>query len=185
VYILYGLFTYIAYPDERLITHLPAWFRRVFDGLLVIIFGIITIKYPNKYPWKGWFDQSWVLWYALFSLVIHYGGMVPPIYIYDRVPFFNKILHANASLVIFLLLRVGRRNNTKYLWADIFITITIGIIWEIFEYLTIPDNINYWTVNSIAYGWHDTMGDLIANLIGIILGIIIIKIIKNKTKGNI
>ncbi len=180
IYAIYGIYSYLAYPEERLITHLPAWFRRLFDGLLVIAFGIFTIKYPDKYPWKGWFMNSWILWYALFSLIIHYGGMVPPIYIYDRVPIFNKILHANASLVIFLLLRVGRKDSSKYLWVDILITLLIGLIWEIMEYLTIPENIDYWTVNSIAYGWIDTLGDLLANLMGIMLGTIIIKIIKNR-----
>lgn len=178
-YLIYGLYTFIAYPDERLITHLPAWFRRVFDGILVIIFGLITIKYPNKYPWRGWFIHSWILWYALFSLIMHYGGMVPPIYIYDRVPVFNKILHANASLIIFLLLRMGRKDSMRYLWVDILTTTFIGIIWEVLEYLTIPDNIDYWTVNSIAYGWIDTKGDMVANIIGIILGIIMVKLIKS------
>lgn len=178
-YLIYGLYTFFAYPDERLITHLPAWFRRVFDGILVIIFGLITIKYPNKYPWRGWFIHSWILWYALFSLIMHYGGMVPPIYIYDRVPVFNKILHANASLIIFLLLRMGRKDSRRYLWVDILTTTFIGFIWEIMEYLTIPNNIDYWTVNSIAYGWIDTKGDMVANIIGIILGIIMVKLIKS------
>ena len=183
LYTIYGIYSYITYPDERLITHLPAWFRRVFDGLLVVIFGIITINYPNRYPWKGWFSHSWILWYALFSLIIHYGGMVPPIYIYDRVPVFNKILHANASLIIFLMLRVGRMDYRRYLWVDILITAFIGIIWELLEYLTIPDNIDYWTVNSIAYGWIDTKGDMLANIFGIVLGIIIVKL--NKSFKNI
>ena len=181
IYAIYGVYSYIAYPDERLITHLPAWFRRLFDGILVLLFGGITIKYPSKYPWKGWFQHSWILWYALLSLVIHYGGMVPPIYIYDLVPIFNKILHANASLIIFLLLRVGRKDSSKYFWVDMLITSSIGLIWELMEFLTIPDNIDYWTVNSIAYGWADTKGDMLANIIGILIGIIYVKF--NKTQS--
>ena len=170
IYVIYGIYSYISYPDERLITHLPAWFRRIFDGMLVIIFGLITIKYPNKYPWKGWFSHTWILWYALFSLIIHYGGMIPPIYIYDRFPIFNKILHANASMVILLLLRIGKKDSSKYLWTDILITLLIGFIWEIMEFLTVPDDIDYWVVRSIAFGWIDTQGDMLANIVGLVLG---------------
>ena len=49
------------------------------------------------------------------------------------------------------------------------------------EFLTIPDNIDYWTVNSIAYGWADTKGDMLANIIGILIGIIYVKF--NKTQS--
>lgn len=168
IYIIIGIISIFAVPAEPKITHLPAWFRRILDGLFIVIFGLLVIKYPEKHPWKGWFDNSWVLSYGFVSLIIHYGGMLPPVYLYEHFPFFNKIMHVNASIAILFLSTYGCERKIPQSF-DIGITFLIGIIWEIAEYLTTPSNINYWTVFDVGYGWNDTKGDLIANIIGIML----------------
>lgn len=172
VYSIIGIITYFTLTSEKNITHLPAWFRRTIDGLFILFFCFYVRKHPNKRPWRGWFKNEWILLYALISLLIHYGGMLPPIYLYDRVPIFNKLTHVNASIVILFLLSYGRETDQPRI-SDFAITLIIGILWEISEYLTTPDHINYWTVIDIGYGWDDTKGDLIANFIGIICAYIL------------
>jgi hypothetical protein len=78
-------------------------------------------------------------------------------------------MHVNASIVIlFLSLRGFEREVASY--TDVTITFMIGLIWEVAEYLTTPETINYWTIRDIGFGWHDTKGDLLSNVIGIIIG---------------
>jgi hypothetical protein len=170
-YTIIGIFTYFAYDTERTITHLPAWFRRTFDGIFVMVAGIVITQYPNRRPWRNWFNNSWILWYSYITLVVHYVGMLPPVYIYDRIPIFNKIMHVNASFLLIFLFTYGFERDLPNLIIILF-TLEIGLVWEIAEFMTTPDNVNYWTVQDVGYGWYDTKGDLIANFIGTILGIL-------------
>ncbi len=166
--IIYTFIGFLSYNAEGgyEITHIPAWIRRIIDGSFVIIVVILGIKNKETSPFKQWFANSWIITYSLISLIIHYYGMLPPFYLYDRYPYFNKILHANASIILFFLIKIGfDKNNTM---TSLF-TLFIGILWEFLEYLTTPPDINYWTVIDIGYGWYDTKGDMIANLIGILI----------------
>lgn len=170
-YAIIGIITYFAYDTERTITHLPAWFRRTFDGVFVMIAGIIITQHPNRRPWRSWFNKSWVLWYSYITLVVHYAGMLPPVYIYDRIPIFNKIMHVNASFLLIFLFTYGIERDLPN-WITVLFTLEIGLVWEIAEFLTTPDDVNYWTVRDVGYGWYDTQGDFVANLVGTVIGIL-------------
>lgn len=167
LYMVLGILTYFMEPADREITHLPAWFRRVIDGLFVFFISLYAIRAPNQRPWRGWFQHPKFLWYALISIVVHYGGMLPPFYLYDHFPFFNKVMHINASIVVLMFLTYSHDSITPR-FSDYLLTISIGLIWELLEYLTTPSDVNYWTVIDIGYGWHDTVGDIISNCIGIL-----------------
>ncbi|MHA2249527.1 MAG: hypothetical protein ACXAD7_04145, partial [Candidatus Kariarchaeaceae archaeon] len=79
IYALIGVITFFMISDEKNITHLPAWFRRIIDGFAVCTFGVFVTRHPNRKPWRGWFTHQELLSYTFLSLIIHYGGMLPPI----------------------------------------------------------------------------------------------------------
>lgn len=170
-YFIYGLITIETQPDYK-ITNLPAGVRRAIDGLFIMVLSLIAKKNKNKRPWKILLRQRKLMFYATFSLILHYGGMISPFDIYDSYPFFNRLMHMNASMVILLIFYYGFSQDSKTTLS--LLTGIIGIIWEILEYLTLPPDLNYWTVINIAYGWYDTKLDLLFNAGGIFIGLLII-----------
>lgn len=175
IYSLIGLLSLIFIHQEREITHLPAWLRRIMDGSFIIIISLIALINKNKRPWKGWFETPLLLYYSLLSLIVHYGGMLPPFYLYDNLPFFNRVMHFNATFILIILSFKGREANLPQL-IDVINVSFIAVLWEFLEYLTTPPSIDYWTVINIGYGWWDTKLDLLFDLFGIIFALLVFRI---------
>lgn len=116
---------------------------------------------------------------ALFSLalLVHVAGGISRFY-WKFSPFYDKVAHVCSALALFLLIisvfAVLDYRGTTLRWRTVLITtilvVTVLMIaWEISEYV-----IDLIATTSYNNGLIDSIGDVIANIIGIIIGFYII-----------
>ena len=131
-----------------------------------------------------------VLLVFLVLLALHIFGMFGPYYDFT---YYNTFMHfavgAWMSSLIYLILKnkYGKELPKSMLYISIFsILTTIGVLWEFHEFIldrAIIENPKYLTQTSVA----DTLGDLLADMLGSLLFISALIFRKNKklTKQDI
>ncbi len=94
--------------------------------------------------------------------------------LYDTFPFFDKIIHFLASFVTALLIGMVGYNTPLgllskyqiyYYVVIVSIGLTIGAVWEIFEWF-----IDQFTLQNLSVDLDDVVTDLIADTMGVLLG---------------
>lgn len=112
------------------------------------------------------------------ALLLHVAGGISRLY-WKFAPFYDKVAHVCSALALFLLIitfflvvdHLGKTVSWRTaLIGSLVITTVFMVSWEISEYL-----IDVMAKTSYNNGIGDTIGDLIANGIGILFGIFIVR----------
>ncbi|KUG07898.1 membrane protein [hydrocarbon metagenome] len=112
------------------------------------------------------------------ALLLHVAGGISRFY-WKFAPFYDKVAHVCSALALFLLIitffvvldYLGKTVRWRtILISSLLITTVFMVSWEISEYL-----IDVMAKTSYNNGIGDSTGDLIANCIGILIGIFIVR----------
>jgi hypothetical protein len=172
-YVLLGIFTviFLWYGLEALM--IGDTFR--FTVVLLPSLALSLLPIAFEYAMKVRFPPG-VKALVSLALLLHVAGGISRFY-WKFAPFYDKLAHVVSALALFLLviccyvvldhLGSAVRWRTILTYAVVFTTIFM-VSWEISEYL-----IDVVANSSYNNGIVDSIGDLIANGIGIIVGILL------------
>ena len=110
---------------------------------------------------------KWGLFWSLFILIICLlpGNNLPKNTFLEDI-YFDKIIHVFLYMVLFILVFLGANKTTKYSFFGTFIySFFYGVLVELIQHYLIEDR----------YG---DINDVFANFVGVIFGIIFVKIKK-------
>jgi len=174
-YAILGLFSlcFIYYAFQALI--IGDTFRFIYVLIPSLALSLLPVVF--EYAMKVRFPPGFKSLFSL-ALLLHVAGGISRFY-WKFAPFYDKIAHVCSALALFLLIisvfAVLDYHGTTLKWRTVLIStialVTIFMItWEISEYV-----IDMIATTSYNNGIVDSIGDVIANIIGIIIGFFIIR----------
>ena len=174
-YAILGLFSlcFIYYAFQALI--IGDTFRFIYVLIPSLALSLLPVVF--EYAMKVRFPPGFKSLFSL-ALLVHVAGGISRFY-WKFAPFYDKIAHVCSALALFLLIisvfAVLDYHGTTLKWRTVLIStialVTIFMItWEISEYV-----IDMIATTSYNNGIVDSIGDVIANIIGIIIGFFIIR----------
>ncbi|OPZ44905.1 MAG: hypothetical protein BWY93_00167 [Euryarchaeota archaeon ADurb.BinA087] len=174
-YAILGLFSlcFIYYAFQALI--IGDTFRFIYVLIPSLALSLLPVVF--EYAMKVRFPPGFKSLFSL-ALLVHVAGGISRFY-WKFAPFYDKIAHVCSALALFLLIisvfAVLDYEGTTIRWQTVLVStivlVTILMIaWEISEYV-----IDMIATTSYNNGIVDSIGDVIANIIGIIIGFFIIR----------
>jgi hypothetical protein len=85
-----------------------------------------------------------------------------------RIPGFDKVMHAIGFFVLAYVCKEKWDISYKYIFIALLI---VGLGYEVFEYIV--DSVINIPALKMWLGWHDTIGDIICDMIGILFGLML------------
>ncbi len=150
-------------------------FRFIYVLIPSLVLSLLPILF--EYAMKIRFPPGFKALFSL-ALLVHVAGGISRFY-WKFAPFYDKLAHVCSALALFLLIisvfAVLDYQGTTVRWQTVLIStivlVTVLMIaWEISEYV-----IDMIATTSYNNGIIDSIGDVIANIIGIIIGFFIIR----------
>ncbi len=174
-YAILGFFSlcFIYYAFQSLI--IGDTFRFIYVLIPSLALSLLPVIF--EFAMKVRFPPGFKLLFSL-ALLVHVAGGISRFY-WKFAPFYDKIAHVCSALALFLLIisvfSFLDYHGTTLKWRTVLITtvalVTVLMItWEISEYV-----IDVIATTSYNNGIIDSIGDVIANIIGIIIGFYIVR----------
>jgi hypothetical protein len=117
--------------------------------------------------------------------------MLPPWKIYDTFRFLDKLIHFLNCFwlawifVWFFALRspspINSPLNNSFSFKvpsplfplflkALFLSFFLAFLWEVLEFVSLPQGVDWWNASSMSYGFKDTVYDLIFDFLGSLFG---------------
>ncbi|MHA1910880.1 MAG: hypothetical protein ACTSYA_04200 [Candidatus Kariarchaeaceae archaeon] len=192
LYSLYNFLLFILDVSTKDIWFIPGPLARILQGIfLFLLFSFLYFLHSTRLKTNPSFSypSSLVLFGFLLSLTVHYLGMLPPWEIYDTFRFLDKLIHflncfwlAWIFIWWFSLLSPelsslpfsfrGLHSSPLFLLClkAFSLSFILSFLWEVLEFVSLPDGIDWWNASSMSYGFKDTVFDLTFDFFGSLIG---------------
>lgn len=192
LYSFYNLVLFLLDIPTKDIWFIPGPLARILQGLfLFLLFSFLFFLHSTRLKFNTSFSypSNFVLFGFLLSLTVHYLGMLPPWKIYDTFRFLDKLIHflncfwlawifvwwfsLRSPDLASLSFSLRGLHSSPFLFLflkALSLSFFLSFLWEVLEFVSLPQGVDWWNASSMSYGFRDTVYDLLFDFLGALIG---------------